>query len=184
MTENDCHYRSDALERVKRAQPLAQVAATMHQQLGAADTTNIMLWLLSIAPHVFLLPFAIKLSQLPPDFSTASSAEEETDIVRRHVAALPKVDCVLALLAASRVGDGSVIVFDVLLTALAKRLLVCHEPTSELSAVDREKVLMIVNGFLGPAGQLLALWQAGWVELLDLFDGNRVEAVPMFLDSA
>jgi hypothetical protein len=185
MTANDCQCRSDALQRVQqRAQSLAQVAVAMHQRMGAAavaDTTDIMLWLVSVAPHALLLPFAIKLSQLPPNLS--SSAEEETVIIRRHVAALDKGDRVLAVLAASRVGDFAAIVFDVLLTAVAKRLLVCHEAASELSVSDRELVLAIVEGFLGPPEQLLAEWQAEWDELLDSFHGNRDDATIVFLDA-
>jgi len=183
IAENDCHIRSDALERLQqRGQSLAQVAVAMHQQMGAAavaDTTDIMLWLLSIVPHVTVLPFAIKLSQLPPDLS----AEDQADAIRRHVATLAKGDRVLAILAASRVGDGSAIVFDVLLTAVAKRLLVCLDPASELSAVDRENVLTTVEAFLGPSGQLLADWEAEWVELLDSFHGNRDDAMLVFLDA-
>lgn len=184
MTDNYRRCRIDALERVQRAQSLAQVAVALHQQLGAAavaGTTEIMLWLLSVAPHVLLLPFAIKLSQLPPDLSNA--AVKESDLIQRHVAALAKRDRVLAIFVASQVGDGSAIVFDVLLTAIAKRLLVCHDIASELSAADRETVLAIVGGFLGSPEQLLAGWQADWVELLDSFHGNRDDAMLTFLDS-
>jgi len=163
MTENDCHCRTDALERVQRAQSLAQVAVALHQQMGAAavaGTTDILLWLLSIAPPVLVLPFAVTLSQLPADLS-CGSAEDEVDMIRHHVAALAGVDRVLAILVASRIGDGSAIVFDVLLVAVVKRLLVCHEPAAELSVVDREKVLAIVDGYLGPSEQLVADWEFG-----------------------
>jgi hypothetical protein len=184
MTESDRHCRSDALERVQRAQSLAQVAVALYQQLGAAavaGTTDIMLWLLSVVPHVLLLPFAIKLSQLPPDLSNA--AVKESDIIQRHVAALAKGDRVLAKFVALQVGDSSAVVFDVLLTVIAKRLLVCHDIASELSAVDRGTMLTIVGGFLGSPEPLLAVWQAEWVELLDSFHGNRDDAMLMFLDS-
>jgi hypothetical protein len=93
---------------------------------------------------------------------------------------LDKDDRILAVLAASLVGDDAAVVFDVLLIACAKRLLVC-EPA--LSADDREKVMAIVDSFVGPPDQLLAEWQGDWVELLDSFHGNHAEAMIMFLDA-
>jgi hypothetical protein len=125
ISENECYrndLRRDAFEcAVNRAQSLAQFAVALHQQrLGAAaaaGTTNSMLWLVSIAPCALVLSFAIKLSQLPPVLSVTTTPEDAADIVRRHVAALDKDDRILAVLAASLVGDDAAVVFDVLLTA-------------------------------------------------------------------
>lgn len=168
---------------VQRSNSLAQVAATIHKHWGAtaiACTTNTMLVLLSIAPHVLLLPFAIKLSELSLDLRSATSVDDEIEIVRRRVAALGVEDRMLVILAASSVGNDS-LVFHVLLTAVSKRLLVCDECGSQLSLTDRRKVLSFVETFIGRAEDVLAEWQSDWVELVASFPGCRSEALKLFL---
>jgi hypothetical protein len=186
--ETECYCRnaqrlSVAEHLVQRSNSLAQVAATIHKHWGAtavACTTNTMLVLLSIAPHVLLLPFAIKLSELSLDLRSAASVEDEIEIVRRRVAALGVDDRMLVILAASRVGNDS-LVFHVLLTAVTKRLLVCDESVSQLSLTDRRKVLSFVETFIGRAEDVLAEWQSDWVELVASFPGCRSEALKLFL---
>lgn len=166
---------------------LTQIAVALHGVWGTrkvARTASTMLCLLTKVPYACLLPFAIKLAYLVPDISAATSTAEEVAIARQHAAGLCAEDLRLVVFAGCRMSarGGTMVVFDVMLAAVVKRLLVCAEASEALSTSEYRSLLAIVEEFIGPPDIVLGRWAVQWSDAVDEFSGDRAAALEWFLE--